>query len=96
MLGGILVIWLFTSMFLAGWMVVNVDGENLNAKTGSITVIKEFIEKSFRGRNCFGIVLSMITFIVTIPAILMILMTQVVLWFGCIVSYIWKLGNKKE
>ena len=66
-----------------------------DTKTGSLVALKEFIEELFYDRNYFGILLSAVVFILVIPAMIIIVATQIIFWIGMILGYIYNLGNKK-
>ena len=67
-----------------------------DTKTGSLVALKEFIEELFYDRNYFGILLSAVVFILVIPAMIIIVATQIIFWIGMILGYIYNLGNKKD
>ena len=67
-----------------------------NFKTGALIEIKEFFDELFYNRNIFGIFLSSMFLILVIPAIILVLGTQVVVWIGMFLGYIYNLGNKKD
>ena len=70
--------------------------DNDNIKTSGLVALKEFIEELFYDRNYFGILLSAVVFILVIPAMIMIFVTQIILWICMILGYIYNLGNKKD
>ena len=67
-----------------------------NTKMGGLIAIKEFIEELFYDKNYFGILLSAVVFILVIPAMIIIVATQIIFWIGMILGYIYNLGNKKD
>ena len=70
--------------------------DNDNIKTGGLVALKEFIEELFYDRNYFGILLSVVIFILVIPAMIMIVATQIIFWIGMILGYMYDLGDKKD
>ena len=64
-------------------------------KTGALMGIKEFVCELFYDRNCFGMLLSAVVLILLVPAILMVIATQIIFWIGMALGYIYNLGNKK-
>ena len=66
-----------------------------NTKMGGLIAIQEFIEELFYDRNCFGMLLSAVVLILLVPAILMVIATQIIFWIGMALGYIYNLGNKK-
>lgn len=59
------------------------------------TVVKRKVSILFRGRNVFGVCMSLVVLVYYIPAILFLMTLQSILclvWFG---KYIWSLGDKK-
>ena len=65
-------LWLFATLGISGVITMNVKEENY--KTGCLIALKDFLIKLFNGKNWFGIVLSIIVLIISIPAMLLILM----------------------
>ena len=56
----------------------------------------DFIKDLFIGRNIFGVVLGFIAFILSLPAILILLLVEGVMWLIFLFAIIWGLGNKKS
>ena len=67
-----------------------------DTKIGGLIAIKEFIEELFYDRNCFGMLLSTVVLILSVPAILIVIATQIIFWIGMALGYIYNLGNKKS
>ena len=67
-----------------------------NFKTGALIGIKEFFDELFYNRNIFGIFISSIFLVLVIPAIILVLGTQIIFWIGMILGYIYNLGNRKD
>ena len=67
-----------------------------NTKMSGLIAIKEFIEELFYDRNCFGMLLSAVVLILLVPAILMVIATQIIFWIGMALGYIYNLGNRKD
>lgn len=67
-----------------------------NFKTGALIGIKEFFDELFYNRNIFGIFLSSMFLILVIPAIILVLGTQIIAWICMILVYIYNLGDKKD
>ena len=65
-------------------------------KTGALIGIKEFFDELFYNRNIFGIFISSIFIVLVIPAIILVLGTQIIFWIGMILGYIYNLGNRKD
>lgn len=86
-------LWLFVTLGISGAITMNIKEENY--KTGCLIALKEFLIKLFSGKNCFGVVLSIIVLIISIPAMLLILMVQTLFYVLMGIGYIWRLGNKK-
>lgn len=61
-----------------------------------ITALKNYIIELFIERNCFGIVLSVVVFIIGIPAFLMIIFMQASMCIVELLITMWKLGNKRN
>ena len=87
------IIYLVLNLFVLFGILLQSDDD---FKTGVLIGIKEFVGELFYNRNIFGIFLSSMFLILVIPAIILILGTQVVVWIGMILGYIYNLGNKKD
>ena len=77
-------------------LVISFQIDDDNIKTASLVALKEFIEELFYGRNYFGILLSAVVFILVIPAMIIIVVSQIIIWIGMILGFIYNLGNKKD
>ena len=95
------VLWILSNIYVLSIIKYDIDDKNL--KFGSLLSLKVFIKTLFKERNIFGIVLSMVVFIISIPAMFFILILQISFWviylIICIwnlINYIWNLGNKKQ
>ena len=87
-------LWIFVTLGLIFEITLQID--NNNPQTGILIVLKDFIQELFLERNIFGIVLSVIIFIIAIPAMLILLTVQFFFWIICLMSCVWNLGNKKD
>ena len=59
--------------------------------------MKYFLKKMFHKKNLFGIIMSVIIFIVSMPVILVAVFYHILKWFiTCIIPKVWDLGNRKE
>lgn len=99
MLDSILIMFgiLYFGIFFALCILIIMNIDNSNAYYVSIIIaLKEFVVKLFLKRNGFGILLSVISFIVAIPSMLMILLVQFIFWIIYFIECIWNLGNKKK
>lgn len=95
MLEGILfILGLFTTLGIMVAITINVKEENY--KIGYLIALKDFLIKLFSGKNWFGIVLSVIVLIISIPAMLLILMVQILFSILMGMGYVWTLGKKKQ
>lgn len=87
-------LWLFATLGLSCAIIMHV--ENDNYKNCCLISLKDFLEELFYERNCFGIIISVIVFIIAIPAMLLIIMVQVLFWIGYAIGLVWRLGDKKD
>lgn len=55
---------------------------------------KDYIVELFSGKNYFGIIMSIIIFVISIPGILIVLVAQICIYIKCIVENVYELGNK--
>lgn len=93
-LGIFVFLWILVTLGLIFEITLQIDNNNL--ETGILIVLKGFIQELFLERNIFGIVLSVIIFIIAIPAMLIVLTVQFSFWIICLMNYVWNLGNKKR
>ena len=61
-----------------------------------LSALFDFIKNLFIGRNIFGIIFGFIVFILSLPAILILLLVESVMWLVFLFAIIWDLGNKKQ
>ena len=88
---------LYSGIFFALCILIIMNIDNSNAYYVSIIIaLKEFVVKLFLKMSGFGILLSVISFIVAIPSMLMILLVQFIFWIIYFIECIWNLGNKKK
>lgn len=87
-------LWLFVTLGLSCAIIMHI--ENDNYKNGCLISLKDFAEELFWKRNLFGIIISVIVFIIAIPAMLLIIMVQVLFWIGYAIGLVWRLGDKKD
>ena len=88
------IIYLVLNLFVSFGILLQADDDNF--KTGALIGIKEFVGELFYNRNIFGIFLSSMFLILVIPAIILVLGTQIIFWIGMILGYIYNLGNRKD
>ena len=84
---------LFTTLGIIGAITINV--KEANYKIGYLIALKDFLLKLFSGKNWFGIVLSVIVLIISIPAMLLILLVQILFYVLMGMGYVWRLGKNK-
>ena len=89
----VLLIYFVLNLFALFGILLQADND---FKTVALIGIKEFVGELFYNRNIFGIFLSSMFLILVIPAIILVLGTQVVVWIGMFLGYIYNLGNKKD
>ena len=63
-----------------------------DALVACLVAIKGFTNKLFKGRNLFGLLLSTVIYIISIPAMLLLLVVQLILWSILLSQCVWKLG----
>lgn len=86
-------LWFSVTLCINCVITSNINEDNY--KSGCLIALKDFLIKLFIGKNWFGIILGVIVFIIAIPAMLLILMAQIIIYIGICILFIWKLGNKK-
>ena len=87
------IIYLFLNLFAFFRILLQT---NDNFKTGALIGIKEFFYEVFYNRNIFGVFLSSMFLILVIPAVILILITQIITWLIMILGCIYNLGNKNR
>ena len=94
-LGGLAIVEISITLGLVLYVAAKADlSEDRN--NFMLTALWNFIKGLFVNKNWFGIILGMIIFIFAIPAILILLFGELVIWLIVLVAMIWDLGNKKE
>lgn len=89
-----LVILEMLSVFIIAIQIADKADKNRNKNI--TTALWNYIKELFFGRNCFGVILSTIVFIIGIPAFLFIILIQLfVSSIRCAIK-IWDLGNKNR
>ena len=66
--------------------------KNKNITTALVNYIRELFVK----RNCFGIVLSSIVFVIGVPAFLLIILIQILVSMVRLSIIMWELGDKNK
>lgn len=59
------------------------------------SMIKIFLSKLFVGRNAFGLILSSIVFVITIPSLILLIITELTIRIGTVFVLVWNLGKKE-
>lgn len=87
------IIYLVLNLFALFGILLQADND---FKTVALIGIKEFVGELFYNRNIFGIFLSSMFLILVIPAIILVLAVQIVVWIVMILGYIYNLWDKKD
>mgnify|MGYP000142148818 CR=1 FL=1 len=95
-LGGLTIVEIFITLGLVLYVVVETDNLDKDRYNFILTALWNFIKGLFVNKNWFGIILGLIIFIFAIPAILILLFGELVMWLVVLVVMIWDLGNKKS
>ena len=95
-LGGLAIVEIFITLGLVLYVVTKAEDLSEDRNNFMLTALWNFIKGLFVNKNWFGIILGLIVFIFTIPAILMLLFGELVIWLIVLVAMIWDFGNKKE
>ena len=93
-LGCSLLIELFITIGFAIYIALKSDNEDKDRNTFILTSLGNFIRKLFMDKNLFGIILGLITFVLIIPAMLLLLLLETIMWLIVLVVAIYDLGNK--
>lgn len=89
-----IIITLGVSIYVAIESDTNLKYRNKNNIV--LSALFDFIKNLFIGRNIFGIIFGFIVFILSFPAILILLLVETVMWLVFLFAIIWDLGNKKR
>ena len=95
-LGGLAIVEIFITLGLVLYVAVKAEDLSEYRNNFMFTALWNFIKGLFVNKNWFGIILGMIIFIFAIPAILILLFGELVIWLIVLVAMICDLGNKKE
>lgn len=89
-----MILEIFITLGLFLYICINIDETEKNRKTFVLSSLIEFIKKLFLNKNWFGIILGLAIFFLAIPAILLVLLGEVLMWLIVLGSMLWRLGNK--
>ena len=90
----IIITWVILTVFIGA--SGSIDKLDLNKNKFSILIrIKNFTKNLFYNKNYFGITLSLFIFIISLPAILIFALLQIIILIICLCRYMWELGKKK-
>ena len=95
-LGGFAIAEIFITLGVIFYIAEKSEIEYGDRHNFILSALGDFIKKLFVGKNWFGIVLSLLIFIVLIPAFLLLLLIETILWLIFLGVLIWNLGNKKN
>ena len=93
---GFAIVEIFITFGLVLYIATKADDLDKDRCNFILTALWNFIKGLFVNKNWFGIILGLIIFIVAIPAILILLFGELIMWLVVLVAMIWDLGNKKE
>ncbi len=85
---------IFITLGLVLYIAISEDELDKNRNTFVLSSLLNFMKKLFVGKNWFGIILGLIVFIFAIPAILLVLFGEIIMWLIALVAMVWDLGNK--
>lgn len=86
----ILFVWVFFG-FLFG-IALAVDGKY---SVNPVRNIKNILERMFKNKNKFGIILSCVLFIIMTPSLITAMLYELIIIICSLALYVWELGNKK-
>ena len=95
-LGELAIVEIFITLGLVLYVAAKSEGLSEDRNNFIFTALWNFIKCLFVNKNWFGIILGLIIFIFAIPAILILLFGELVIWLIVLVAMICDLGNKKE
>ena len=98
MLEGILLvaftIELIITLSIIFHIAMEADTKYKNSNNFVLSALGYFIKGLFVNKNWFGVMLGVIVFILSIPAILLLLFVEAILWL-CLFCVLWDFGNKQ-
>ena len=66
-----------------------------NDENSILSMLKKIMVFLFHGKNIFGIIMSIVVFIVAIPSFILLILTEIVIRIGYVFIDIWELGKKQ-
>ena len=66
-----------------------------NDENSILSMLKKIMTFLFCGKNIFGIIMSIVVFIVAIPSFILLILTEIVIRIGYVFINIWELGKKQ-
>ena len=91
----LLAIVLFCALIFGYIIIKYYDDNNKTSINISLYAINQYIKSLFYNRNIFGLILSSIIAIISIPGIISHLLVQVLTWVVYGLYCVYRLGDKK-
>lgn len=75
---------------------IKADEMGKDRETFVLEALKDVIVKWYTNRNIFGVIMSSIIFVGTIPGMLILVALELLLWLICLIASIWDMGTRKS
>lgn len=95
-LGGFAIAEIFITLGIVFYIAGKAEIEYRDKYNFILSALGDFIRNLFVEKNLFGIILSLPIFVVSIPAFLLLLLIEAIMWLIFLGTLIWDLGNKKQ
>lgn len=95
-LGGFAIAEIFITLGIVFYIAEKAEIEYRDKYNFILSALGDFIRNLFVEKNLFGIILSLPIFVVSIPAFLLLLLIEAIMWLIFLGTLIWDLGNKKQ
>lgn len=89
-----MILEIFITLGLFLYICINIGETDKKRKTFVLSSLIKFLKKLFLNKNWFGITLGLVIFFLAIPAILLVLLGEILMWLIVLGAMLWDLGNK--
>ena len=90
-----MIIELFITLGIGCYIAYKVENQFKYERNFVLSSLWYYIKNLFTEKNWFGYIISLLVFILSIPAFIILLIIEAVGWICILFRIIWDLGNKK-
>lgn len=89
----LVILFIFEFFFTIGFSLY--VAKLTNDENSILSMLKKIMVFLFCGKNIFGIIMSIVVFVVAIPSFILLILTEIVIRIGYVFIDIWELGKKQ-